>query len=117
MEQHEIRLVEEDNTIYEIDMDCIRKNNWRQREPWKQMKREDLILKRTGQKKHDKVKSRGSSPRLFLMRLLFRDCPAVTGQYPRNREKSNFYQSLSSVFVLLLISRNRVRRIRTGAAG
>lgn len=32
MEQHEIRLVEEDNTIYEIDMDCIRKNNWRQRE-------------------------------------------------------------------------------------
>ena len=25
MEQHEIRLVEEDNTIYEIDMDCIRK--------------------------------------------------------------------------------------------
>ena len=25
MEQHEIRLVEEENTIYEIDMDCIRK--------------------------------------------------------------------------------------------
>lgn len=25
MEQHEIKLVEEDNTIYEIDMDCIRR--------------------------------------------------------------------------------------------
>lgn len=25
MEQHEIRLVEEDNTIYEIDMDCVKR--------------------------------------------------------------------------------------------
>lgn len=25
MEQHDIRLVEEDNTIYEIDMDCVKR--------------------------------------------------------------------------------------------
>ena len=27
MEQHEIRLVEEDNTIYEIDMDCVKRKH------------------------------------------------------------------------------------------
>ena len=80
MEQHEIRLVEEDNTIYEIDMDCIRKKQ--------------LAAKRAMEADEKR-------------RL----------DFEKNRAKSNFYQSLSSVFVLLLISRNRVRRIRTGAAG
>ena len=45
MEQHEIKLVEEDNTIYEIDMDCVRRKQLRH------MRREGWHLKRTGQKR------------------------------------------------------------------
>mgnify|MGYP000591587074 CR=1 FL=1 len=51
MEQHEIKLVEEDNTIYEIDMTVSGENNWQQKGQWRQMRREGWHLKRTGQKR------------------------------------------------------------------
>lgn len=32
MEQHRIKLVEEENTIYEIDMECVRKKEEQRRQ-------------------------------------------------------------------------------------
>ncbi|MFQ7550327.1 MAG: hypothetical protein ACLRMZ_08505 [Blautia marasmi] len=65
MEQHEIRLVEEDNTIYEIDMDCVKRKQLAAKRAMEAEEKENWIWKTVKQKKCKQIKSRGSSPRLF----------------------------------------------------